>query len=99
MNKKYVGIFGIVVIMLSTVITFPVIGEINEPESSGKTSYIAIGTFSHCDKDQKIYGHILFGIVGLTPIFNLLTEINDESILHLFMSKHFLYCVIEVEET
>ena len=95
MNKKYLGIFGIVLMMLSIAVTLPVVGETNEPEILGRTRILAIGTFAHCDDDQIVYGHIFIGLIGLKPVFNLNIEICDETIKNVVMTNHLLRCVFE----
>jgi hypothetical protein len=94
MNKKIVGTFGIVLIMLSIAITIPVIGETNEKENLGTTSILAIGTFTQSEDEEVIYAHIFIGKIGLKPVINLDIEICYSSIKNIVMTNHFLRCVV-----
>ena len=93
MNKKIIGIFGIVMILLFTSITYPVIAENDEDKTLAENHILAIGTFAHCDIDEVVYGYVLIGFDGLTPIFNTNIQIPDDSIQRVTVRNHFLNCV------
>jgi hypothetical protein len=97
MNKKIIGIIGIVAILLFTTVAVPVIAEDNDDSIFGKKRIIAIGTFAHCEEDKVIYGYVLIGFHGLRPFFNSKIQICDDSISRIIMTNHLLNCVYFVE--
>ena len=94
MNRKLLVTSGIVLLMVFTAVTIPVAAEQNDEEIIGRTRITAIGTFSHCDVDGVVYGHIFIGFIGIKPVFNLDIEICDDTIGLIIMSNHFLHCVV-----
>ena len=94
MNKKIFVISGLVLMMLFTAITIPIVASSNDEEILGRTRINAIGTFAHCDTDKVYYGHIFIGVIGFRPVFNLNIEICDDTIGLIIMTNHFLHCVI-----
>ena len=101
MNKKFFVISIIVLMML--VPTLPVLADSNETVIFGRIHIRAIGSFSICEEDQVLYGHILVGFIGLKPVFNLDIEICEDSIKRIVMGGisttpgiyFYLNCVIK----
>ncbi len=93
MNRKIIGIFGILVILLLTTITIPVMAENDEDKISAEKHIIAFGTFSHCEIDEVVYGYVLIGFMGSRLFFNANIQICDDSIQSLTLKDHFLNCV------
>ena len=54
MNRKIIGIFGILVILLLTTITLPVMAGNDEDKILAEKHILAIGTFSHCDTNEVV---------------------------------------------
>ena len=96
MNKKLLVISGIVLIMLLTLATIPVSSDANDSRIFGRKHITAIGTFTHCDTDEVIYGHIFIGFIGIKPVLNLDIEICEDSIKLIIMTNHFLHCVVKI---
>lgn len=94
MNKKLLVISGIVLMMVFSAVTIPVVAEQNDEEIIERTRITAMGTFAHCDVDGVVYGHIFIGFIGIKPVFNLDIEICDDTIGLIIMSNHFLHCVV-----
>lgn len=95
MSKKLLIVSGIVLLMVFTAVTMPVVAEPNDEETFGKKTRItAIGTFAHCDVDGVVYGHIFIGFIGIKPVFNFDIQICDDTIGLIIMSNHFLHCVV-----
>lgn len=103
MHKKSLLISGLVITLLLTTITIPIIAEPNETEILGRTHIRAIGNFAICEEDNVLYGHIFIGFIGLQPVFNLDIEICEDSIKWIIMTGfsvngvrtyRFLNCVI-----
>ena len=80
MNRKLVVIYGMVLMLLITSISAIVVAEPNETENLGRTHIRAIGSFSYCDDEEVLYGHIFIGLMGFQPVSNLDIEINGDSI-------------------
>ncbi len=97
MNRKIIGIFGILVILLLTTITLPVMAGNDEDKILAEKHILAIGTFSHCDTNEVVYGYVLIGFSGLQPFFNTYIQICDNSIQSIVMTNYFLYCVYNCE--
>ena len=93
MNRKIIGIFGILVILLLTTITLPVIAGNDEDKILAEKHILAIGTFSHCDTNEVVYGYVLIGFIGSGLFFNANIEICDDSIQSITLKDHFLNCV------
>jgi len=93
MNRKIIGIFGVVVILLLTTITLPAMAENDEDKILAEKHILALGTFSHCDDEKVVYGHVFIGFMGLSPFFNANIQICDDSIQSLTLRNHFLNCV------
>ena len=98
MNKKIIGIFGIVMILLLTSITLPVMAENDEDKILAENHIIAFGTFAHCDDEEIVYGYVLIGFMGLRPFFNANIQICDDSIQSLTLRNHFVNCVYICDE-
>jgi hypothetical protein len=94
MNKKLLVISGIVIMMLVSSITIPVIAETNDAGIFGRTHLRAIGRNFHiCDDDGGLYGHIFIGFEGYKLIFNEDIYIPEESIKLIIMTNHFVNCI------
>ena len=78
MNRKLVVIYGMVLMMVITSISTIVVAEPNDTENLGRTHIRAIGSFSICDEEKVLYGHILIGFIGIKPVNNLDIEICEE---------------------
>ncbi|MFE3846291.1 hypothetical protein ACFL1L_05495 [Thermoplasmatota archaeon] len=85
MNKKLLGISGIVMMMVITSISTIVVAEPNDTEPLIRTHIRAIGSFSYCDDDEVLYGHIFIGLMGFQPVSNLDIEICGDSIRWVIM--------------
>ena len=85
MNRKLLLISGIILMMLITSVSTIVVAEPNDTENLGRTRIRAIGSFSYCDDEEVLYGHIFIGLMGFQPVFNLDIEINGNSIRWLIM--------------
>jgi hypothetical protein len=103
MQKKLFVIYGIVLMMLLTTLTISIVAEQNESQILGRTHIRAFGKFAVCEEDNGVYGKIIFGFIGLQPVFNLDIEICQDSIKWIVMSGfsingvrtyRFLNCVI-----
>ena len=97
MNKKLIGVFGILFLLLSITITVPADTDNDTNNILAEKKIIAIGSFSHCEVDEEIYGWVLFGFLGLQPLFNTEIHICDESIQNIVITDFFLYCVYYCE--
>ena len=105
MNKKLFIISGLVIMMVLTTITGPVVAKPNEKTILGRTHIRAIGSFAICEEDEVLYGHILIGLMGLKPVFNLDIEYDTDSIRWIVLAGwgvgedvqvyHFLNCVVK----
>ena len=93
MNKKIIGIFGIIAIMLLTTITVPVIADNDETEILAENKILAIGSFTHCEVNEEVNGYVFLGFIGLTLTFNTYIKISDTDIQNVVMTDFFLYCV------
>ena len=94
MKKKILLISGIVLMMLLTTITIPVVAEPKDTGIFGRTHIRAIGSNFHiCDDDGGLYGHIFIGLKGFKLIFNEDIIIPKENIRWIVMAKHMLNCV------
>lgn len=80
MYKKLFIISGLVIMMLLTTITVPIVAAPNEIKILGRTHIKAIGSFAICEEDEVLYGHIFIGLIGLKPVFNSNIEYNLDSI-------------------
>jgi hypothetical protein len=80
MNNRILIISGIILIMLISTISIPVLAEPNDTGILGRTHIRAIGRFHICEDDGGLYGHILFGFIGLKPVLNLDIQVCEESI-------------------
>jgi len=80
MYKKLFIISGLVIMMLFTTITVPIVAESNETKILGRTHIRAIGSFAICEEDKVLFGHIFIGLIGLKPVFNLDIEYDEDSI-------------------
>ncbi len=78
-NKLFI-LSGLVIMMLLTTITIPIVAESNETKILGRTHIRAIGIFAICEEDEVLYGHIFIGLIGLKPVFNLDIEYDEDSI-------------------
>ena len=104
MNKKLFIISGLVVIMILTTITAPIVAKPNEKTILGRTHIRAIGSFAICEEDEVLYGHILIGLIGLKPVFNLDIEYDENSIRWIVLAGwgvgedvqvyHYINCVV-----
>jgi len=70
-----------------------VIVENDENNLLAENKILAIGTFSHCDTNEVVYGYVLIGFMGSGLIFNTNIEICDDSIQSITLKDHFLNCV------
>jgi len=93
MNRKIIGIFGILAILLLTTITLPVMAGNDDDKILAEKHIFAIGTFSHCDTSEVVYGYVLIGFIGSGLFFNANIEICDDSIQSITLKDHFLNCV------
>ena len=80
MNGKLIVIYGMVLMLAITSISTIVVAETNDTENFGRTHIRAFGSFSYCDDDEVLYGHIFIGFMGFQPVSNLDIEINGDSI-------------------
>jgi len=80
MNKKILVISGIVLMMLFTTITIPVVAEPNDAGILGRTHIRAIGSFSISEENGNLIGHVFIGFIDFQPVFNLDIEICKDSI-------------------
>jgi hypothetical protein len=94
MNKKMLKISGIIFLFVFSTIAIPVIAEQEYEEKFSVTKITAIGTFTRCDEDKMVYGHIFIGLNGNKPVFNTNIEISTGGIGLIIMTKHFLHCVV-----
>jgi hypothetical protein len=65
--------------------TIPVLADSNETGIFGRTHIRAIGSFSICEDEQVLYGHIFVGFIGIKPVFNIDIEICEDSIKRIVM--------------
>jgi hypothetical protein len=83
--------------------TIPVLADSNETGILGRTHIRALGSFSICEDDHVLFGHIFVGFIGIKPVFNLDIEICEDSIKRILMGGisttpglyFYLNCVIK----
>ena len=85
MRKKFLMISGIILMLLTTSISTIVVAEPNNPEILNRKHIRAIGSFSYCDEEEILYGHIFIGLIGFQLVSNYDIEINGNSIKWVIM--------------
>ena len=85
MNKKILVISGMVLMMLFTTITIPLVAEPNDAGILGRIHIRSIGRFKFCEEDGNLTGHIFIGFIDFKPVFNSDIEICKDCIKRIVM--------------